>query len=269
MQNKEDEHMKTVYKIYVNKKNENKYIEVKFDGEGHRSVRQYMSWKGTNIKNYTGDGKFHRWRKVDFEKLMEDYKEDIDMINTNKLGDYDYASGILTVHMVKMDENERIYRSASRYGFDDLMLVPYVEVEEQTAKVTPSLIKAWGKTADEVIDKGIENIEPCCADLMETIMHLQGMDTETPTPLSESVTICVTNPNKYYGAAAIIKVIDEMRKYMPDGFIVIPSSVHEVLVNRIDVCDADYADDMIRQVNSTLDEKDILSDHAYVYDGRR
>lgn len=72
----------TTVKIYRNKRNENKYIEVHNDGHYHNSVRQYMEWKyvrrgivNSITRNYNGDCCLHRWRKEKLDELLEDYEE--------------------------------------------------------------------------------------------------------------------------------------------------------------------------------------------------
>ena len=67
----------TTVRTYQNKRNPNKYIERHDDGYGHRSLKQYMQWDrdGETIKNPTGDGNLHRWRKKNTEELLEDYDE--------------------------------------------------------------------------------------------------------------------------------------------------------------------------------------------------
>ena len=76
--------MKTVIKIYRNKRCKNKYIEVHNDGHYHNTVKQYMYWERNvftseqlpkPVKNLTGDRKLHRWRKRNLEELLEDYEE--------------------------------------------------------------------------------------------------------------------------------------------------------------------------------------------------
>ena len=76
--------MKTVIKIYRNKRNGNKYIEVHNDGHYHNTVKQYMYWERNfftgeplpkPVKNLTGDGCLHRWRKGNLKELLEDYEE--------------------------------------------------------------------------------------------------------------------------------------------------------------------------------------------------
>ena len=68
----EGERMKTKVSIYVNKRNENKFLEIHNDGHYHNSVKQFMCW--TNVRNDTGDGCLHRWHKGNLTELLEDYR---------------------------------------------------------------------------------------------------------------------------------------------------------------------------------------------------
>ena len=65
---------KTTIKLFSNKRNPNKYIEVHNDGYSHNTVRQFMKWNN-GVKNFTGDKRLHRWRKENLKELLEDYKE--------------------------------------------------------------------------------------------------------------------------------------------------------------------------------------------------
>lgn len=71
----------TTIKLYRNKRNPHKFIEIHNDGHYHNSVRQFMYWthkkRGVTLsqtKNYTGDGVLHRWRKGNLDALLEDYE---------------------------------------------------------------------------------------------------------------------------------------------------------------------------------------------------
>lgn len=66
--------MATTIKTYRNKRNKNKYIEVHNDGHYHNSVKQFMKWSN-GVKNLLGDRCLHRWRKVNLNELLKDYKE--------------------------------------------------------------------------------------------------------------------------------------------------------------------------------------------------
>lgn len=64
----------TMIRIYRNKRNEHKFIEVRNDGHYHNSVRQYMYWETKDIKNLLGDRNLHRWKIKNLKALLEDYE---------------------------------------------------------------------------------------------------------------------------------------------------------------------------------------------------
>lgn len=66
---------KTLIRTFVNKYNKHKFLEVHYDGYGHRTVRQYLYWPATNVKNMTGDGSLHRWHKENLLEILWDYEE--------------------------------------------------------------------------------------------------------------------------------------------------------------------------------------------------
>ena len=66
----------TTIKLYRNKRNPHKYIEVRNDGHYHNTVRQMMFWTSpARVLNYVGDGVLHRWRISNLKELLEDYRE--------------------------------------------------------------------------------------------------------------------------------------------------------------------------------------------------
>lgn len=72
-------------------------------------------------------------------------------------------------------------------------------------------------------------------------------------------------------SAGVLAVKDILDKFCDDHnikkIIVIPSSIHEILLVNADELDKNAADDMVKSVNTTtVSEFDRLSDHAYIYD---
>lgn len=63
----------TIIKLYKNKRNPSKCIEVHNDGHYHNSVQQYMMWIN-GVKNPMGDGHLHRWKRENLNTLLEDYE---------------------------------------------------------------------------------------------------------------------------------------------------------------------------------------------------
>lgn len=65
---------------YVNRRNPNKYVEVKKYDDGHTVSRQYMKWDTPQgeVKNYTGArdakrGRYFRTRKNTLNQILDDY----------------------------------------------------------------------------------------------------------------------------------------------------------------------------------------------------
>ena len=67
----------TTIKVYRNRRNHNKFIEVHNDGHYHNTVRQFMHWKlkDREVKNFTGAKHLYRWRITNLRALLEDYEE--------------------------------------------------------------------------------------------------------------------------------------------------------------------------------------------------
>lgn len=71
---------KTVVKVYRNKRNANKFIEVHSDGHYHNLVKQYLEWNN-GVKYVTGDRCLHRWTKKNLNELLEDYELIVDAVS--------------------------------------------------------------------------------------------------------------------------------------------------------------------------------------------
>lgn len=82
--------------------------------------------------------------------------------------------------------------------------------------------------------------------------------------------ICVTNDRKSYGAASLFypKVLDYFAKKYTDGFYIIPSSVHEVIIlyqGEVEVDEKDYVS-IIQNCNQKwVIKEDRLPAHLYYY----
>ena len=71
-------------KTFRNRRNENKYIEVKKANDGHTYSRQYMEWddprnSDSRIRNYNGSksngGRYHRMNLDTLDQVLDDYDE--------------------------------------------------------------------------------------------------------------------------------------------------------------------------------------------------
>ena len=169
-----------------------------------------------------------------------------------------------------------VRRDASIYGFEGLIVVPVVELGETelgyaSAKVTEDMVEAWGMTADEVIDAAIDGIDYTIETMKQVLIETMGMD-DMPqeildTMIPDTPMLVVSNPTRYYGASSIIPATKELIKRFPNGFRVLPSSVHEVLVIPMeDGGDSNDLNEIVNQVNvNVLEASDFLSNDVYEF----
>lgn len=188
------------------------------------------------------------------------------------LDDYAKVRERIKVKLINKSKNPgtEVYRSARNYGFPDLIIVPYIDGirvggHEGTTTVVQSLLDKWGKSKRTVIDQAIRNMEKDVV-VMPLANKLAEITGDNPAMFKSPFHI-VTNKDGRYGAASIIKAKLELETLFHDGYYIIPSSIHEMLVLPIDqgVDDTDL-ENMIGEVNTyVLDEKDYLSDHLYKF----
>lgn len=131
--------------------------------------------------------------------------------------------------------------------------------------VKKSMLDVWGVTATEVFMDAISAKNPYTVTVNDTISNMIGVNDDSPFEF-------VTNKMKFFGASVILyddkAVLKKLAKKYDDDLIIIPSSVHEVLVlPYYDGSDLDYLSGTIKHVNNSVVEKaDILSYSAYKYD---
>ena len=197
-------------------------------------------------------------RKV--QELEATNKINIDFIN-----DFEAVKPRLRARLFNERTSAAVKKSAAEYGFSDLVIIPYITGIETgngagAIKVTAGLMETWGVSPDEVIRIAEDNSKD---DFRITSMasYLAGMGQPMPGIIDDPMSI-VTNESMSFGAYAIIPALDDLKKRFKNGFIVLPSSVHEVLV--VDVTDSPELDLMVEEVNdTTVNPTEQLSNHAY------
>jgi hypothetical protein len=171
-----------------------------------------------------------------------------------KLSDYeDFVKDRLQIRLYNESTNADVKKSASEYGFDDLILVPYInlkgEMDDGYIKVTEDLLAKWEVTNEEVINQAFDNLTYEMKNFMD-IMPI------------------ITNEDNICGAAGVIKAHNELMKTYENGYVVIPSSIHEVIVMPYPDNESDLSayTQMVKQVNaSEVDADEVLSDHIYCF----
>lgn len=176
--------------------------------------------------------------------------------------DYSEVAPKLVARLYNAKTKADVFMSAEKYGFNDLIIVPYINIgNDGWVKVNKALIEKWGVSESKVISDAIENSakDMDSGDMEKILEELSGGSfINLPIPM-----LVVTNKTRLYGAISIIYQRDFLDMLYPDGYTVIPSSVHEIIVlpGRME-----GIDDMVKEVNATeVLPVDILSDHVYVF----
>lgn len=83
----------------------------------------------------------------------------------------------------------------------------------------------------------------------------------------------LTNQNRYYGASAVLspEVLEKVDRMFPEGFYILPSSVHEcIVIPKTEGTSLKELGDMVREINrKDVRPEEVLSDHIYEYDKER
>ena len=81
--------------------------------------------------------------------------------------------------------------------------------------------------------------------------------------------VVVSNETNMYGAIHMLntKLLANVSETLKTKqLIILPSSVHEVLVCSAETICEEAANKMVSEVNKMLESRDVLSDHVYIYD---
>lgn len=161
----------------------------------------------------------------------------------------------------------------------DLYLVPYIRFSESyTTNITPSHLHLLRATENELFSFAMKNMDKDCA-LYSTedvvFCALFGHDNSgLPNYMEEELEyavpmMAVTNHSTNLGAASIFckRIQKRLKDIFPDGFYLIPSSIHEFLAVDKKVSTPESLKEMISDINrDKVDVKDRLSDAAYCFE---
>lgn len=160
---------------------------------------------------------------------------------------------------------------------EDLAVIVLINLEKDlracaTVKVSSQILKLWGVSFEEVYHKAYLNLikeEAVIKSMAETLSELgcnDGLELEN-VPMM----YILTNTSCIHGATMMLResVFKELTEKFESDLVVIPSSIHELLLVPISdmfVFDKCQFDEMVQMVNhEELDSMDILSDHIYLY----
>ncbi len=238
---------------------------VKNNGESHIGITKQNPGIGVPSPIVYIDDRFY----TDYNEgmsLLEIAREVVDTISESSiegfsfsvdfLNDFEQVKDSLFVRLRNEDANPDI--EVSEHAFADVCLVPYIKVDvpgagSGTIKISKAMLERWGKTEEEVMKVAKAN---SAEDFRIMPMPFPGADSM----------LGISNNEMVNGASAICaeEVQEEVADRLGGSFVILPSSVHEV------ICVPDSGDDfsaMVREINATvLKPEDFLTDVVLKYD---
>lgn len=143
-----------------------------------------------------------------------------------------------------------------------------------TMQVNHKMFERWGVGEEELFRCALENTKNIfgikvveLSKIFEEYVHslnIEGLDKDS---LSEEMYV-LTNDNSTYGATTVLvpEVLKKLSTKLGRDLILIPSSVHEMMAfGYDDKYSIHELNNLIKEVNSTMNIAETLSDHAYLY----
>ena len=161
---------------------------------------------------------------------------------------------------------------------DYLDLAVLYEVRNKNAsmsvKITNDIMQNSGITFEELDEAANNNRDSYVAqDMFSMMVSLMPISTEEIEEMRRAQAgvpqmYVLTNEWEAKGASALLypELIEDIAQKENSDLIVIPSSIHEILMVKASRMNKDDISQMIQEVNSQqVDEQERLSDHAYFY----
>lgn len=195
--------------------------------------------------------------------------------------DYDQAKEHLFIRVSNAKLNPELLDKAPHKIQNDLVITCHIAISNgpdgmASTIVNNDLITHYGIDEKQLFKDAMEKSPEVLPVKIDTMLNvISGM---MPEAVSEEMTmdqefpgsqmLIVTNQAMVNGAAAIFYpgVLDEISEKIGGNFVVLPSSVNEVIILP-DAGDYKHLEAMVREINVTVvDPKEFLSNHVYKYD---
>jgi hypothetical protein len=142
----------------------------------------------------------------------------------------------------------------------------YVEVEEGFGSIIVSgdLLKAYGKTFDELFEEAVENSQRILPAEINTLSGVVGL----PEQSAECTGIVLTNNQQINGSAVILYpgVLEQVSQQFHEDYWLFPSSIHEMIGFRVSAMTKESAYEILHSANRTVvSPNELLSDVLYCY----
>lgn len=214
----------------------------------------------------------------DYDKAIETQKQI--QFNPEDIMDLDKVLDKLCVRLINIESNKEMLNNMPWMKWYDLAKILVIEINENmSVKVNNNIIQEWKKknpllNVSILFNTAIENTKklfPANIKSMNEIMaELMGMDiNEFIGRYNDSFQYILTNNVMHSGATCLLyeDVLKEFANEINSDFVILPSSIHEVILQPMDKeMTLEELTKIVQDVNKKeVSDTDVLSNHAYIY----
>lgn len=254
------------------------------------------------------DGYYKKWQAGEYfslrsvlTEIANVYKNSLppEGFDISDIKDFEKAKHKITRRLINYEKNTELLESIPFKQVQDLAIIYQIEVgnpvgghESATVRLTDQMLEYYGVSMEEldvIAKENTSRIYPASITNLEDVMFREvkefikdtfHADDEKAREIFKSTyeipdfpVMYVGNEMKLYGAIAILDeaVQDEVAQSFGERYVVIPSSVHDVLILPFhgDFDDFPLYEALISSVNQDcLKVEDRLSDKAYMVDAK-
>ena len=224
----------------------------------------------------------------EMSEIVKDIARDVQEARKHQPDMLDFTAAMakerLYLSVINAEKNEELLNSVPYRKIEDLACIAKFRLDaEASVVVNETLCRQFRLTTEEVLAIGERNMvkngyqcEPLDLEI-KRILKEQGVadrEIEEGMMKTQSSMMYVASTANHMEGAAVIASREAMHDFyekIGEPFYILPSSRHEVILLP-DRCGLETADlaEMVKDVNrQVVDEKDVLSDHVYHFDGRQ
>lgn len=229
-------------------------------------------------------------------ELLNIYKRNAKEINVDMefFTQYERVKNRILYKLIHRENNRKLLKEVPYIEWNDLALVFYYALEDERFGKATILIKnnhmeMWKQNVTSLYENASTNMLrlrpeemlPIRQVIREVMAQRFGQESSKDNALFEEVeaAMCkepdivmymLSNRERIFGASALLysKSLKSLTQRLNKNLIILPSSVHEVLLIPDDgITERDFFKDMVREVNDTqVEPEERLSYNVYYYD---
>ena len=205
-------------------------------------------------------------------------EEDAPDFDISGFREWGTVRGDIYPKLVNARQNKELLEKITRRNFMDLAVVYYAVARDHAQKDIGTILiynghmEIWEQEEENLYQTAMMNMcadgEADFSDIRTIVERMTGISFPDNDSRDPDMYV-LTNSRRRFGAAEILdkKILRMVADQVGDGFIVLPSSVHETLVMPSkDGTEYEELAHMVRMVNDTqVEAEERLSDHVYIY----